>query len=786
MDHLVFISHSSKDAQIAQLICHRLEDSGIKCWIAPRDITVSDWAASIMDGLARSDVFVIIISESSINSGEVLKEVAQATSTCSYIVPFKVDQADLNQKLDYHLRPCHWLDASTPPIEARIEDLKNRIINLSTEDQVYMNNRKQKLVEHMVWPKSVFLGRDSEVEEIAERLTDDKVLFLQGMGGIGKSEIAKSYAKQYHDRYDTVLFVGYEGNIIESINSDKVTIENLTPWDSQHETAEQFFYRKMDVLRKITSNRTLVILDNYDVDEDSKFIELINSPFHLLVTTRNDHEDYPTMKIGPIEDFNAVREIFLNFCGKKPKEEEMCIINEMLILINCHTITVELLAKQMKASRRKPYDMLAMLKSGGVNTKLKEKVKREGESDCASAFDFISKLFHFSNMNEESKRLLRFMTLVPYTGIDISFFYDVCELDSYDDLNDLIAHSWLMLDEDTDIMSLHPIIADVIRDTLKPTIENCEEYIIGVVREIGNLWFKSGAERERLWPYYDSIIKNYPEVPENMWRTYIELANNAWICGRYALSIELGHKVFHVVQKLYDADSYEYGLAAKMLGGCYHNSGDDVSAEPYYEMGLEAQKAAIHEDSSIDEWRDLATVYQKVARCAYLRGDFEKSKAYLEESVRISELKYDKVPGMGDTYTELCRMYIAMDEYEQALLYCKKSLDHFNAIFGDESPNHAYSYTDFGRCYAKLGRFDEAEEALQKALDINIKYHGIYNLQTFKSKEALADLEMERGNTEKAIYEYTELELEMEQAFGENNQSVIKIRNKKLVVSPNE
>lgn len=782
MDHLVFISHSSKDAQIAQLICHRLEDAGIKCWIAPRDITISDWATSIMDGLARSDVFVIIISESSINSGEVLKEVAQATSTCSYIVPFKVDQADLNQKLDYHLRPCHWLDASTPPIEARIEDLKNRILNLSTEDQVYMNNRKQKLVEHMVWPKSVFLGRDSEVEEIAERLTDDKLLFLQGMGGIGKSEIAKSYAKKYHDRYDTVLFVGYEGNIIESINSDKVTIENLTPWDSEHETAEQFFYRKIDVLRKITSNRTLIILDNYDVDEDSKFIELVNSPFHLLVTTRNDHEDYPTMKIGPIEDFDTVREIFVNFCGKKPKEEEIPIIDEMLNLVNCHTITVELLAKQMKASRRKPADMLVMLKSGGVNTKLKEKIKREGESDSASAFDFISKLFHFSNMNEESKRLLRFMTLVPYTGIDISFFYDVCELDSYDELNDLIAHSWLMLDEDTDIMSLHPIIADVVRDTLKPTIENCEEYMIGIVREIGNLWFKSGAEREKLWPYYASVIKNYPDVPENLWRTYIELENNAWICGRYALSIELGHKVLHVVQKLYEPDSYEFGLAAKMLGGCYHNSGDDVSAEPYYEMGLEAQKAAIHEDSSITEWRDLATVYQKVARCAYLRGDFEKSKAYLEESVRISELKYDKVPGMGDTYTELCRMYIAMGEYEQALAYCKKSLDYFNEIFGDESPNHAYSYTDFGRCYAKLGRFAEAEEALQKALDINIKYHGTYNLQTFKSKEALADLEMERGNTEKAIYEYTELELEMEQAFGENNQSVIKIRDKKEVI----
>src|SRR5215472_7170060 len=38
MPSMVFISHSSKDREIADAICAHLESAGIKCWIAPRDI----------------------------------------------------------------------------------------------------------------------------------------------------------------------------------------------------------------------------------------------------------------------------------------------------------------------------------------------------------------------------------------------------------------------------------------------------------------------------------------------------------------------------------------------------------------------------------------------------------------------------------------------------------------------------------------------------------------------------------------------------------------------------
>ena len=55
----VFISHSSKDANIANAICNTLEANNIKCWIAPRDIRPgSDWAESINNAIENSKLSV--------------------------------------------------------------------------------------------------------------------------------------------------------------------------------------------------------------------------------------------------------------------------------------------------------------------------------------------------------------------------------------------------------------------------------------------------------------------------------------------------------------------------------------------------------------------------------------------------------------------------------------------------------------------------------------------------------------------------------------------------------
>ena len=42
MAHDVFISYSHKDKPIAYGICAKLETVGVRCWIAPRDITAGE------------------------------------------------------------------------------------------------------------------------------------------------------------------------------------------------------------------------------------------------------------------------------------------------------------------------------------------------------------------------------------------------------------------------------------------------------------------------------------------------------------------------------------------------------------------------------------------------------------------------------------------------------------------------------------------------------------------------------------------------------------------------
>ncbi|MBQ1333223.1 MAG: tetratricopeptide repeat protein [Lachnospiraceae bacterium] len=778
MKHIVFISHSSKDAAIAQLICHRLEEAGIRCWIAPRDIQYENWALAIVDGFDRADVCVIVVGEHYFESSECPKELVEATHMCRYIVPFKVDETELPPDLRFHLGPYHWLDASTPPLEKRVEELVQRVHNLSDKDRLFINSRQMTLREEKALPRPLFLGREQELAEIAARLPEEKLLFLLGMGGIGKSEIAKAYAEKYQDRYDTVVFLGYEGSILDLVTSDRVMIENLPPQDTESESREDYFRRKMDTLRKITSERTLLILDNYDVDQDPHFRDLRTLPCHLLITTRNVHDDYSCMDIGPIADFGTVRKLFLTAYGKPLNEEQIANVDEMIRLVGCHTITVELLARQMKVSRRKPDVLLKLLKEGGINTHLKETISREGEEKGASSFEFISRLFTTAGLSPEQEQLLLYMTMVPYTGIDLDLFCRICELDSYNDTNVLIAHSWLMLDEDTEILSMHPVVADVVRERLHPTVESGRKYIAGLWREVGSLWNYNREERARLWPYYAYIIQHYFDPIPELWMPFSNLAPGAWICANYDLSIRTGHRFLEYAKKTFPDDPARIGYAATLLGGCYHNSGDDPGSAPYYEEGLECQKKAIRDDSGWDEWNNLSDAYQKIGRIAYLTGDFGKAKECFDESIRISRDKCDSMGCYGNALLETDRMYQAMGDYENALTYACDSHEFYVMRSGAENPNSACSLTDIGKCFMHLGRYGEAKEALDESLRLNIMFNGAYNLQTFWAKEALADLAAAQGRPDEALELCQEIRVEMEQCFGEHNPHLTAIQEK--------
>lgn len=175
MDKKVFISHSQKDHNIAEIICTALENENIGCWIAPRDIPYgNDWAGEIASAIENSNLFVFILSEHSNVSRQCPKEVNIADNIGIPIVCIKIDDVELNQGLKYHLstRQILFLDASNIKEELEIvtSAINDKLNNKSDNDNTSLYNIDQQLEKSF---KELFSPSAKDTKSLIEKKLDD-------------------------------------------------------------------------------------------------------------------------------------------------------------------------------------------------------------------------------------------------------------------------------------------------------------------------------------------------------------------------------------------------------------------------------------------------------------------------------------------------------------------------------------------------------------------------------------------------------------------------------------
>lgn len=133
MVHDVFISYSSKDKSIADAITATLESRKVRCWVAPRDVQPgTNFAESITAAINVSKIMVLIFSSNANHSQHVLRELTLAVNKGIVIIPFRIEEVQPSQNLEYFISAVHWLDALTPPIERHLEELAETIQLLLT------------------------------------------------------------------------------------------------------------------------------------------------------------------------------------------------------------------------------------------------------------------------------------------------------------------------------------------------------------------------------------------------------------------------------------------------------------------------------------------------------------------------------------------------------------------------------------------------------------------------------------------------------------------------------
>ena len=137
MAHDVFISYSHKDKAVADAICASLEQDGCRCWYAPRDIEPGAvWAASIIEAIQSTKVMVMIFTDFSNASNQVLREISTAVSCGVTLIPFRLTTNEPSDAMRYYLATVHWLDAMDEPLDNGIRQLSQRVrplLNLDAE-----------------------------------------------------------------------------------------------------------------------------------------------------------------------------------------------------------------------------------------------------------------------------------------------------------------------------------------------------------------------------------------------------------------------------------------------------------------------------------------------------------------------------------------------------------------------------------------------------------------------------------------------------------------------------
>src|SRR5205807_10513290 len=107
-----FISYSSKDKAAADATCAVLEASGVRCWVAPRDIrTGAEYGGAIIEAIDHCRVMILVFSSSANASQQIHREIERAVSKGVPILPVRIEEVTPTKSMAYFLGAIHRMDA---------------------------------------------------------------------------------------------------------------------------------------------------------------------------------------------------------------------------------------------------------------------------------------------------------------------------------------------------------------------------------------------------------------------------------------------------------------------------------------------------------------------------------------------------------------------------------------------------------------------------------------------------------------------------------------------------
>ena len=577
-----------------------------------------------------------------------------------------------------------------------------------------------------------FIGRDKELEELYTMLEENRHVFLCGIAGIGKSELAKAYAKHYKKHYTNILYVEYTGDLHQDIT-------DMDFIDDPPEISEQErFQRHNRFLRSLKSD-TLLIIDNFNVTatQDNFLSVVLKYRCQILFTTRSNLNEYCTFQLKEINDINTLFQLTSIFYSDADKHRST--VEKIIETVHYHTFAVELAAKLLENGISTPGQLLAKLQEERASLDNEDKIRiiKDGQSSKATYYSHIHTLFSLYALSQKQQDIMCNLCFLPSTGISARIFAKWLELPTLNEINDLIETGFVQTTTRHTI-SLHPMIQEIALSETKPSVNICHilldslqkiclmhgievDYYKKLFQTAGNiieLIEKDDIPKyllflENVFPYMDNYnyqkgmreiiqeLKNllkHKDIGTDSDRALL-LDFQATLEIKPEKAIKLEKDAIALIKEITEENAHLASNLHSNLGGLYRMNGYPDLAREHMEKGL-----FLLEQYNLLYTHDGIPQFTNYAMFLAEQQAPEKGISVLQKlSKGIKEYNSDCCLDYATVQESLATIYLMTANLPKAKTHFKRACKIYEKIWADEPEMIKAKYQEIQELYPQIG-----------------------------------------------------------------------------------
>ena len=689
---------------------------------------------------------------------------------------FELEDPESNSPLN----PWALFDSGSQIQDWRLPTPQGRVIDLSSQVP-----RALKRTE--------FVGREEDLRKLMHMLQrESSVLLLNGLGGIGKTTLAKEYVYQHQNEYRHIAWV----NILQDQNSPDTFSQSAytalanhiglfsqleIPFDREMPEKDRFRTIVAEMNRREGPN--LLVLDNVGSSILTYYEDLPKAPgWKILATSRQELTPFSTYYLDELPMEEAER-LFTNLYpdGKKYAPDVQDLLNH----IGRHTLTIELLARLCaEYPSIHPAGILKRLQDKQFQ-QLSQSVWSHHSKREIEVYGYLMAAFSLTSLSEEELHQLIQWAVLPSVFTDWEtilqlFKVDSLEVNSFENaLRGLRKKGWVTREKETGKYRCHQLIQEVIRYKFPPEKQNCFNVIQGARNLLSIDQGKDNPiEKFPLIIYGEAILSHIEGEGKEINTLKNNLATVYQDLGRYEQSAQLLEATLVSDLKNFGEQHPNVAISSSSLAISYQSLGRYEEAAQLLEAALASDRKNFGEQHPNVAKRNanLATVYQDLGR-------FEQA-AHLLEMALESELKNfgEEHPNVARCRSNLAQVYQDLGRFEQAAKLAEVALESAQKIFGEEHPIVAIRGSNLALVYRDLGRYEEAAQLLEEAVELTRKNFGEEHPKMGISRSNLATVYRSLGQYERAA-PLLEAALESAQKnFGEDHPNLAISRSNLAII----